>query len=169
MKPALYVALVLALVPVQATLMHYVAIAGVKPDAVFIAVCLVGLLSGMTEGMLVGVILGFIQDIFSAGQWGLNLATKGLVGFLAGLVSRQVTNAAPATLLATLASLSLVSGVIVLFAVGTDIETRAVALPYVLLPEIVLNAAVGTAIYWLLPARAFPDRGRERDPAGWVL
>lgn len=169
MKAALYMILVLGLVPLQATFLHHAEILGVTPDLVFIAVCLIGFLAGTSEGALAGIALGFIQDMFSAGPWGLNLATKGLVGLLAGLVGRQVTNATSLTVVILLLSLAVASGLIVLFAVESDIGARLSAVQHVLLPEIVLNAVLGMGCYWLLPARAFHGRGAEREPAGLVF
>lgn len=170
MKAGLYTALVLGLVPLQISLMHYFSIGNVRPDLCLVAVGLIGFLAGPIEGLLVGMALGLTQDLFSAGALWLNLITKGAVGLLAGLAGRQVTNATLATFLATAVSLSVLAGLVFLFAArgGGEFGERLSAVPSILLPETLLNAALSAAFYWLLPLRPPVDREMERGPIGLV-
>ncbi|MBM4132227.1 MAG: hypothetical protein FJ245_00515 [Nitrospira sp.] len=170
MKPALYAALVLGLVPLQTSLVHYLSFVGVRPDLCLVAAGLIGFLAGPVEGALVGIALGFTQDLFSAGALWLNLITKGSVGLLAGLAGRQVTNATLATLVITMVSLSALENLVFLFVVrgGGDLGDRLSALPSILLPETLLNAALGAALYWLLPVRPSGEQEMGRRPIGMV-
>ncbi len=155
MKPALYMTLVLGVVPLQTSLLHYFSLGGVRPDLCLVAAALIGFLAGPVEGMSVGIALGFTQDLFSAGALGLNLIAKGAVGILAGLAGRHVTNATMATFVATMVSLSLLENLVFLFVVrwGGELGDRLSALPSILLPETLLNAALGAMLYWLFTFR----------------
>lgn len=170
MKPALYAALVLGLVPMQISLMHYLSIGDVRPDLCLVAVGLIGFFAGPMEGMLVGMALGLTQDLFSAGALWLNVITKGAVGLLAGLAGRQVTNATLATFLATAVSLSVLANLVFLLAVrgGGGIGERLSAVPSILLPETLLNAACSAVLYWLLPLRPPMEHEMRRGPIGLV-
>lgn len=170
MKPALYAALVLGLVPLQTSLLHYLSLGSVRPDLCLVAAGLIGFLAGPVEGVLVGIALGFTQDLFSAGTLGLNLIAKGLVGLLAGLAGRQVTNATMATLLMTLVSLSVLENLVFLFVVrgGGELGDRLAALPSILLPETLLNVVFGATLYWLLPFRPSAEQEMGRRPIGLV-
>ncbi len=155
MKPALYLALIVALIPFQLTLLQFASIGGIRPDLCLVAAILVGLYAGAWEGLALGLALGFIQDQFSAGELWLNLVTKGGAGFLAGRASRYVANASAITALVVIFGFSTLVG-LVFFAGGLTGEGWAGALYRlwaVLLPEALYNALVGTAIYWLIAGR----------------
>ncbi|WP_447974154.1 rod shape-determining protein MreD [Nitrospira sp. Kam-Ns4a] len=154
MKAILYVLLVVGLVPLQTTVLNHVSVLDVRPDLCLIAACLIGFLAGETEGLLMGIALGFVQDLFSAGAWGLNLAEKGAVGFLAGVLWRQMANpTAPAILLAVL-GLSLFSGTVFLAAlrIGGDLPDPLFAARAVAVPQALFDGALGAGLYWLLMA-----------------
>ncbi len=170
MKPALYVALVLGLVPLQTSLAHYLSLGGVRPDLCFVAAGLIGFLAGPVEGVLIGIALGLTQDLFSAGALWLNVIVKGAVGLLAGLAGRQVTNATLATFVATVGGLSMLAGLVFLFMVrgGGELGDRLVALLSILLPETLLNTALGAVLYWLVPFRPSGEEEMERRPIGLV-
>ena len=87
MKLLLYAALILIVVPIQATLLNHMSVLGVRPDLALIAVCLVGFFGGELDGLLLGIILGWSQDLLSAGDLWVNVVSKGGAGFLAGLSS----------------------------------------------------------------------------------
>lgn len=170
MKPVIYAALVLTLAPIQATLAHHVGIAGIRPDFCLIAACLVGFRKGALEGMGMGMALGLVQDMFSAGAWGLNLATRGLAGFLAGLAGRQMTGVTPAALLATLAMLSAISGLVYVATMGPGavLTARLGAVQRILLPEALMNTVLGGGLYWLLQMRMPSDPRLARGLTGFL-
>jgi rod shape-determining protein MreD len=165
-KAALYAGLLVGLVPLQATWLPHAAIGGVRPDVCLIAVTLTGLLAGEVQGMLLGLALGFLQDLFSAGQFGLNLLTKGAIGFLAGLAGRRLGSSGLGSVLLAMLLLSLSSGTVFLSASrgGRDLSEILHSVGFVLLPETALNLTVAAALYWLLAGRI--GRGRLFDDAG---
>ncbi len=110
MKFLVYVLLALVVVPLQTTLLHYVSIIGVRPDLGLVAACLVGFFGGELDGLILGVILGCSQDMLSAGDLWVNVATKGGAGFLAGLAGRHMAHITPAVLTVGLAIISCLSG-----------------------------------------------------------
>lgn len=166
MKQALYAGLLLGLVPIQTTVLQYVSIGGVRPDLCLIAACLTGFFAGERDGMMLGFALGFIQDLFSAGELWLNLVTKGLIGFLAGLVGRLLANATPVAMLATLLGLSVVSGTVFLMAVrvGEGLADHFYVTRSILLPQALLDAVVGTGAYWLIARLGRADHATEERP-----
>lgn len=170
MKSVVYVVIVMVLVPIQATLMHYVSIVGIRPDLCLIAACLIGFRRGTLEGMGMDMALGLVQDIFSAGGWGVNLATKGLAGLLAGLAGRQMTGITPAALLTTMGALSVMSGLVFLLTMGPEVGLgqRMSALQRILLPEALLNTALGAVLYWLLEMRMPSDPRLSRGLVGFL-
>lgn len=166
MKQALYAGLLLGLVPIQTTVLDHVSISGIRPDLCLIAACLVGFFAGERDGMVLGFALGFVQDLFSAGELWLNLVTKGLIGFLAGLVGRLLANATPAAMLATLLGLSVVSGTIFLMAVrvGESLADLFYVVRAVLLPQALFDAAVGTGAYWLIARHGRTQDATQEGP-----
>ncbi len=139
-----------------------------RPDLCLIASFLVGFLVGEFDGVMMGLALGFVQDLFSGGDSGLNLITKGLIGLLAGLAGRHLANATTLAVLALLLSASLVSGfVFVLWAwSGEGLSDAMTFVQSVLLPHAVYDAGLGAALYWLIVGRrgehpAF-EQGRVR-------
>jgi len=160
-KQALYLGLILGLVPLQVTGLNYVGIAGVRPDLTLMVTFLIGFLGGEIEGLLMGVFLGCVQDLFSAGSLWVNLITKGMIGILAGLLGRHLANATPITVCAFLFVLSVLFGSTA--AVWIRVEDNFTGVPHmiqsVVLPQALFDATLGTAIYWLMPDR----RRRESE------
>lgn len=151
MKPALYLALLFGLVPIQTTVLHYAGIGGIRPDLCLVAASLVGFFAGELEGLLLGLALGLVQDLFSAGELWLNLVTKGSVGFLAGVAGRYVAYATTITVLIAVMGLSLLSGTVFLLAVGPrGLAEGFFAVRSVLLPQSLWDAVLAAGIYWLL-------------------
>lgn len=168
MKQTLYAALVLAVVPIQTTILHIIGLGGVRPDLCLIVTCLAGFLAGELEGVFLGLALGFVQDLFSAGGGWLNMASKGAIGFLAGLAARHLTHASPKAILATLFGLSCLSGLIFLVGlrVGEGLADELRMVRAVLLPQAVLDAALGTGLYWLIAWRVRTAEAAGGLPAG---
>lgn len=156
MKPWLYVGLAAGLVPVQTTLLEHVSVAGIRPDVCLIAASLLGFFGGPVDGALMGALFGFEQDLFSAGDLGLNLGTKAVAGLLAGLAGRYVAHATPASVAPVMLGLSVCSGLAFVSAGAGGGETLA-AVQSVLLPQAVFDTAVGVALYWLLAERFRKD------------
>lgn len=111
---------------------------------------------------MMGLALGFVQDVFSGGDSGLNLMTKGLIGLLAGLAGRHLANTTNLAVVALLLSASILSGLVfVLWSwSGEGLSDALVFVQSVLLPQAVYDAALGAAMYWIIA-------GRRREPRGF--
>lgn len=155
MKKGLLAVLMVALVPIQTTVLEHVSIGGIRPDLCLIVVCLVGVMSGEVHGMFLGLALGFAQDIFSAGELWLNMVAKGMIGFLAGFVSRHLANATPGAMLTLILALSFLSGLVFLVVerAGTGLLDALLGVRLLVLPQAAFDAAVGTGVYWLVAGR----------------
>ncbi len=168
MKQALYLLLVFGLVPIQTTVLTYAGLGGVRPDLCLVAAILVGFFAGELDGLLLGLVLGFVQDLFSAGELGLNLVAKGSAGFLAGMAGRYVTNTTPITVLATVFGLSLLSGTVFLLTVGAGgLAGVSFAIWSVLLPQALWDATLGGAGYWLVARHFRREQAILEGPTGW--
>lgn len=159
MKVVSYVVLALVIVPLQSTLWHAASIDGVRPDLGLIAACLVGFLGGELNGLLLGCLLGFSQDIFSAGELWLNLATKGGAGLLAGLLERQVANLTPMVVFVAVLIVSASSGAIVIAAMKLKaLDDMWFAAGRILVPQAVFDASIGAGLYWVAQRRFSVER-----------
>lgn len=158
MKILLYVALVLLVVPLQTTLLNHVSIFDVRPDLGLVAVCLVGFFGGELDGLLLGVLLGWSQDLLSAGELGANLMSKGGAGFLAGLAGRHLAHITPTVLLIGLGGISCVSSFALVYLMKvSDWDVVWHAMYSTVIVQGALDAAVGTAVYWLFMRRSGVD------------
>ena len=152
MKYAVYIGLLLIVVPVQTTFLDVVSVVGVRPDLCLVAAVLMGLALGRFEGLLVGLALGLVQDFFSAGVLGLNLVTKGVSGLLAGIAGRYVAPITPVTAFVVVLALSVVSGLVFLLSGrGGGTATEALyGLYSVLLPQAIYDAVLAAVLYLLV-------------------
>jgi hypothetical protein len=155
MKILFYAALVLVVVPLQATLLSHVTILDMRPDVGLIAVCLVGFFGGELDGLLLGIILGWSQDLLSAGEFWVNVVSKGGAGFLAGLAGRHLAHITPTVLLIGLAAISCVSSLAFVYSMKiSDWDMVWHAMYSKVFIQATLDAAVGTAAYWLFMRRS---------------
>jgi len=150
-------AIALALVVLQTSAGGGGGIAGVHPDLLLLFVLGAGMRRGEESGALAGIALGFVQDVFSAGLPGLNLLSKGLLGFAAGSLREQLDCGNPNTqaIVAVLATLA--QGLVQLALLEVFSAGRGLIAP--LLGTIVPAAAAHGA---LLPAAAGVRRLIER-------
>lgn len=159
MKFLLYVLLALVVVPLQTTLLHYVSIFGVRPDIGLVAACLVGFFGGALDGLILGFILGYSQDMLSAGDLWVNVATKGGAGFLAGLAGRHMAHITPAVLTVGLAIIScLSSGVFLYSMTPASLEEIWMGVRSTVLVQAGFDAALGAGLYMLFRWRWSDDR-----------
>lgn len=155
MKVLVWSALVALMVPLQSVLLPYVNIAGVAPDIALVAACLAGLLGGELQGVLVGLTLGWIMSLFSAIDPVVAMGVKGAVGYVAGFAGRHVVYLSWPMLVLGLFCFSCLAGLATsswLALNGQQDFWRALRI--VVLPEGVLDALVGGALYRLLWSRA---------------
>ncbi len=140
---------------------------GLRPDLVLLFVLASGMRRGETAGALWGIALGFVEDTFSAGLPGVNLLTKGLLGFAAGSLSDQLDCDNPNTQAIVAALATLIQGAVQLALLEVFSAGRGVLAPFLgtIAPAAALNGA-------LLPAAVFARRAflrwraRRFAPAG---
>jgi rod shape-determining protein MreD len=113
MKPRVYLAILILIIPFQAALFGPLSLHGIKPDLSLALIYIVGLLTGPTEAALVGISLGLVQDIGSANLIGLNGFTRGLVGLGAGFLGRRVLDIASPSNIIFLGAFSLLEGLVI--------------------------------------------------------
>lgn len=83
--------LILAAIILQSTLAEFVAdLAGAKPDLILLLAVAFGLFRGKMAGLGYGWVLGLIQDGLSGSLLGQNALSKSLVGFVAGVLHRNL-------------------------------------------------------------------------------
>jgi hypothetical protein len=146
--------LIVGLVSVQAVLLPHATVWGVMPDLGLIVVCLVGLFEGELEGLLLGLALGWIMSLFSATDLAASMITKGAVGYVAGIAGRHVVYLAPAVLLLGILLASCASGLLTAALLNlSDQQDWWWAVRTVVVPQAIIDAMVGGALYWLVWSR----------------
>lgn len=151
MRLAIYAGLIFGVVPLQTTLLPYVSVGGIRPDLGLVAVVLVGLFGTEVEALLVGLALGFTQDLFSAGGPWVNMTTKAAVGFVAGVVGKNLVNITPIAVFVPTLGLSIGAGLVLLLeARGTNVMAIINGVQFVLLPQALLDAVIASALCWVL-------------------
>ena len=155
MKTGLFVGLIFLLVPLQTTVLGSVSPFGIRPDLCLIAACLIGFLTGQVQGFLMGFFLGFVQDLFSASDLWLNTITKSGVGFFAGLIVKNLANAASHSVFLVMAIFSIFSGIVFLVSsrVGMDVGDVLLGFPSILLPQALFDGLVAMGVYWVITRR----------------
>lgn len=79
----------------QSTVAPFFRVANVIPDIPLILTVLLGLRRGPEWGCLIGFALGLFQDVAGGGFVGAQALTKGLVGFLVGLLGGRFQTSQP--------------------------------------------------------------------------
>ncbi|MCA9470528.1 MAG: rod shape-determining protein MreD [Nitrospirales bacterium] len=158
-----YVSLLLLLVPIQVTLLAHVGPWGIRPDLCLVATCLIGFLGGKQKGCISGIGIGFVQDLFSGGAGIVNLFTKGLVGFLSGVIAKTLSNTTAQAIFLPTFLFSCASSLIALFSARPQTdwflmlhETRTI-----LLPQALFDALLAFGVYWVLSKLDLVDPGVE--------
>ncbi len=113
MKPRVYLAIVLLMIPVQATLFNPLSLGGIKPDLPLALIYIIGLLTGPAEASLAGIGIGLIQDVAGASLLGLTGFSRGLVGLSAGFLGRRVLDIGSPSNIIFLSAFSLLEGIII--------------------------------------------------------
>ena len=107
--------ILLLIIPVQASLLAPLSLGGIKPDLALALLYVIGLLTGPLEAALAGMAIGLVQDIGSASFIGFSGLTRGLIGFSAGLLGRQVLDLTSPSNSIVLAAFSLLEGLVIAF------------------------------------------------------
>ena len=152
MKISVYAIFILFLIFFQATLLHSLNPFGIQPDLCLVIACLVGFRTGRIPGAIVGFCLGFIQDMFSAGMFGLNMFTKAGAGFLAGVFARNLANRAPHAAFVPIVACSVLSAMVFLLwsRAGTGLGEMFHGFFSILLPQAMLDGLVALVANWVI-------------------
>jgi len=86
----LLVALILAALFFQVTLLNFISLWGVKPELVLIIVSFNAFLRGSREGALVGFLAGLFADLAMGSYIGLNALSLMAAGYLVGLTESKL-------------------------------------------------------------------------------
>ena len=151
MKVSAYMLLALSLFPFQVTLLSSFNPFGIQPDFCLVIACLVGFRTGHVHGLIVGFGLGFLQDLFSAGPFGLHTFTKAGVGFVSGVFARNLSNRQPhAAFVPVMACSGLSAMVFLLWSrMGMGLGEMLYGFSYILLPQAVLDGLVAIMANWV--------------------
>lgn len=151
MKISAYTLLTLFLFSFQVTVLSSFNPFGIQPDFCLVIACLIGFRSGPVHGLIVGFGLGFLQDFFSAGPFGLHTFTKAGVGFLAGILARNLSNREPhAAFVPVMACSGLSATVFLLWSrLGMGVGEMLYGFSYILLPQAVLDGLVAIIANWV--------------------
>ncbi len=159
MKVLALAVLIALLVPVQSVLLPQLSVWGVMPDSGLIMVCLIGLFGGELSGFLAGLVLGWVMSLFSAADPVTSMVIKGAVGYFAGLAGRHVVYVSPPVVALGILGASCAAGLMtaVLFKLN-DQQSLWWAVRTVVLPQGMMDARAGGAVYWVAWSRLNVER-----------
>ena len=143
--------IIYAALALQATVVQYVGIAGIRPDLPLIATCLLALVRGSTAGTACGFVIGLGQDLTNPAFLGLNALTKSLLGFSLGTL-RERFDAATAASYATILIVATIAHDLLYLTVYMRLVLPEMMLALVTrtLPTAVYTAAVGIWVFMLV-------------------
>ena len=90
MKVLIWFVVMLLAVSLQSTLIPVITVGGVRPDLVLVVVVSAALADGQETGVLCGIFGGILQDLLSAGPFGVNTLAKMIVGLIVGVYEHKV-------------------------------------------------------------------------------
>ena len=151
MKIGAYTLLTLSLFSFQTTVLSSVNPFGIQPDFCLVIACFIGFRTGPVHGLIVGFGLGFLQDLFSAGPFGLQTFTKAGVGYLAGIIARNLSNREPRSAFVPVMACSGLSAMVFLLwsRMGMGLGEMLYGFSYILLPQAVLDGLVAIMAGWV--------------------
>ena len=119
MKPYVYFIILMLVIPLQASLLNPVSIAGIKPDLALALIFIIGLLTGPIEAAMAGIGIGLLQDIGSASLFGFSGLTRGVVGLAAGVLGSRILDISNPLIVLFLTVFSLGEGLLISFFLQT--------------------------------------------------
>ena len=162
MKFLVYGGVVLLIIPFQVVVIDRVGVGGIVPDAILLAVFLIGLWRGELEAVVLGFVLGFLQDLLSGAMIWVNLMTKPLIGLAAGVLGRTPISLTPWIIPILITGVSVGSGMLALLLLQAHAAEMDVVLAFlgIVLPQALYDGAFG-AIVILAAVRLFPKLHRS--------
>ena len=115
MKPRVYVAVLVLIIPFQSSLFDALSFSGIKPDLALAILYIIGLLTSPAEAALAGMAIGLVQDIGSAGLIGFTGIIRGLEGLAAGFLGARVLDISSPVMVLFLTAFSLAQGIFISF------------------------------------------------------
>jgi len=152
-----FLILIGAVLLLEKTALHFLRVAGVKPDLVLLLVIFNGVLKGPREGAFWGFIGGLIED-FACGHYiGLHALSKLCAGYVAGLVEVRVYKESLFVAAVVVWGTSILAGAVVYLLLATlGIFVAPVeAFIRVIFPVAVYNALVSLLFYRLFHRATF--------------
>lgn len=148
MKSSAFLLTLVAVCVIQEAAGARLSLAGVQPDLFMILAVAAGLGAAPEAAAVMGFVAGLYQDALSGGPLGLRAFTLTLMAFAAARLGRQMEASRPAAQFALLLGGAALAGAITLltlsFFFGPPPLLRTFV--WVLLPETLLTAALGTAL-----------------------
>jgi rod shape-determining protein MreD len=74
----------------QSTLVRLLAVEGIEPDLILLALFFIALMEGSYAATIAGFCVGLVQDLYAPQTLGLNALSKSLIGFALGFCQRGV-------------------------------------------------------------------------------
>ena len=165
MKPRVYLIIFLLVIPVQASLVAPLSIAGIRPDLPLAVLFIIGLLTGPAEATLAGIGIGLVQDIGSAGLIGFSGFTRGLAGLAAGFLGTRVLDIGNPAIVLFLAVVSLAEGIMI----SIFLQTTYGDVPFFsmlagrLLPQALYTSLLGLLALRLISRKNVRETLKRRD------
>jgi rod shape-determining protein MreD len=152
MTALIWLAFIISIVILQASVMPLLAIKGIKPDLMLALVVSTGILFGKDHGVTVGFFGGLVQDLASGGIFGLNTLTKLFVGYLFGSAERKVFKEHLLLPLIAICFASLANGLIMCFVLSV-LHYKIFLLPaivYNIIPTMCYNLIIAVPVHLLV-------------------
>ena len=127
-------------------------IAGIVPNLFIIFTLFIGLLSTRTMGTAYGMVIGLILDLLLGNKVGVNAATLGLIGFLAGEFDRNFSKDSRLTIMFMVFGTTIIFEVLTYFIKYVLYATNIEILNFIeiLVIEIIYNILITIIIYPLM-------------------
>lgn len=107
----------------EATVLEYLQIFGVKPDLVLILTFYFGIKEGVMSGQITGFVGALMEDLIHLEHFGVNILIKTFLGFLAGTVYHKLYSENFFNIFLTLFSATFIKGILWLTIVYSFLET----------------------------------------------
>lgn len=140
-------------VAVQSTLIPALSIGGIRPDFVLVVVVSAALAEGSETGVLCGVLGGLLQDLLSAGPFGINTIAKMLIGWGVGFYERKVNKGnlllpLLAVTAGTIGATAVSAGFLLAYGMGAGIPALTMRMLPTVAYHILLAAPIHAVVGW---------------------